>query len=219
MRRPRAGFVAALSAALLAAGCASPSYSYVTNAKDRVYFKVPAAWHRIDQKTLDEHAASGLSASEAAALKASTWSVAFDAAARPSIAHLFASSTSNPVAFSRVVRISPDNRSAITLDFLRDAFLPITATARAQAATNGSLVPPADIRSDKVINRDGFRGVHTVFRISLGGPIETFDQVAYMAHDHSRVYSLVIRCAQACYSDRFNELDPVVRSFTVGSTS
>jgi hypothetical protein len=220
MRRTGSVYLAGLCAAALATACGAPSYTYVTNADDQLYFKVPTSWQRIDQKALDAVAATGLKPSEAAALKASSWSVAYDSAANPSVTHLLATSAQTPVVYSRVLSVDEDNRGGVTLDSLRNSFLPITENARLQAAANGTALPEADIRTDEVVKQHGLQGVHTVFRFPLGGRVEAFDQTAYRARDGSKIYLLLIRCAQTCYADRYqDELAPVVRSFTVESAS
>lgn len=220
VRRVLTVVVAGLCVLAVGTACDSPAFTYVTNADDGLYFKVPSSWQRVDQGRLDTAASSGLSASDAAALKAASWTVAYDADHAPSVEHLFATRVTRPVAFSRVLRVSEDNRGGVTMDFLRNLFLPITASARAQAAARGNVLPKPDIRSDHVVTRNGLRGVHTIFRYALAGAVETFDQTAYKARDGSRAYLLLVRCTQTCYSDRYDtELGPVIRSFTVGSAS
>lgn len=216
MRRLGRALLAATAVLALTASCASPSYTYVTNSDDHVYFKVPSSWQRIDQKDLEAVAANGLTAEEAAALKAATWSVAYDADPHPSVAHLLGTSAKAPVALSRVLRVPDTNRSSITVDSLRNAFLPITDEARLAASADGTIIPKADIRTDEPVAAKGAKGVHIVFQLPINGSVETFDQTAYKADDGSRIFLFLVRCVETCYSDRYGgELDDVVHSFTV----
>ena len=43
-----------LLAAVVLAGCGAPSYTYVKNSADHMYVKIPASWHSIDEKDLDD---------------------------------------------------------------------------------------------------------------------------------------------------------------------
>jgi hypothetical protein len=218
VRRPYRALLAGIAVVAVASGCAAPSYTYITNADDHVYFKVPASWQRIDQKELEAQAASGLSAEEAAALKSATWSVAYDADPHPSVAHLLGASARQPVALSRVLRVPDGNRDSITVESLRNAFLPITDEARLAASADGTLIPKADIRTDQPIKAKGVSGVHIVFQLPINGAVETFDQTAYKAVDGSRIFLFLVRCVEACYSHRYGgELNDVVHSFTVES--
>lgn len=218
MRRLSLGLLSAVVALVVATACAAPSYTYVTNADDHLYFKVPSTWQRIDQKQLEAVATSGLTASEAAALRAATWSRAYDADPKPSVAHLLANTTERPIALTRVLHVPESARGDVTVDSLRNSFLPITKAARVAASADGTQFPEPDIRTNRQVKVNGLTGVHLVFRLSVGGSVETFDQTAYKARDGSKVYLLLVRCAQTCYSHRYGgELVDVVRSFTVES--
>jgi hypothetical protein len=220
MHRLLRALLAVVAVVAVASGCAAPSYTYITNADDHVYFKVPTSWQQIDQKELEDQAASGLSAEEAAALKAATWSVAYDADPHPSVAHLLGATAKQPVALSRVLRVPDSNRASITVESLRNAFLPITDEARLAATADGTLIPKADIRTDQPVTAKGVRGVHIVFQMPINGAVETFDQTAYKAVDGSRIFLFLVRCVETCYSHRYGaELNDVVHSFTVESNS
>jgi hypothetical protein len=210
--------VAGLSAAVLFTACAKPTYTFVTNSDDHLYFKVPASWSEIKQRDLDTFASPGLDDASAAALRAQTWTVAFDAGDKPSIAHVFSPQVKAPVVFARVLRSSNGDSTNVTLDTLRDFFLPVTKTARLTARASGQEIPGFRSIVDHVMSReDGLTGVHEVFRYNVSGVMQTFDQTALVTKDASRVYILLVRCTQACYADRQGELATVVRSFIVKS--
>jgi hypothetical protein len=210
--------VAGLSAAVLFTACAKPTYTFVTNSDDHLYFKVPASWSEIKQRDLDKFASPGLDDAAAAALRSQTWTVAFDAGEKPSIAHVFSPQVKAPVVFARVLRSSNGDSTNVTLDTLRDFFLPVTKTARLTARASGQEIPGFRSIVDHVMSREGgLTGVHEVFRYKVSGVMQTFDQTALVTKDASRVYILLVRCTQACYADRHGELATVVRSFIVKS--
>lgn len=218
-RRPtlRTGVAAAavVAAAIGLAGCGQPSYRYATNTDDGVFFKVPSGWTRIDQAELDELATAGLDAQQAAALKASSWSVAFDTSDEPSANHIVSADVTTPVAYARVLRIPDGNRSGVTLDALRDVFVPVTKSARTQAAAGGSSLGTFALRSSDTDVPDGMTGVHQVFSYNRLGTEQVFDQTAWTNADRSRIYLLLLRCNETCYAQRHDELVSVVHSFTV----
>jgi hypothetical protein len=210
--------MAGLCAAALFTACAKPTYTFVTNSDDHLYFKVPASWSEIKQRDLDKFASPGLDDASAAALRAQTWTVAFDAGDKPSIAHVFSPQVKAPVVFARVLRSTNGDSTNITLDALRDFFLPVTKTARLTARATGQEIPGFRSIVDYVMSREGgLTGVHEVFRYKVSGVMQTFDQTALVTKDASRVYILLVRCTQACYADRQSELATVVRSFIVKS--
>src|SRR5262245_39008153 len=85
-------------------GCAPPDHTYVANADNRTYFKVPASWHEIDQSALTPTAA-GASPTPGSETE---WVVAYDAANVPSPAHLVASDTPDPIVYVSVQPLSTD---------------------------------------------------------------------------------------------------------------
>jgi len=208
--------VTALCAAVVFSACAAPNYTFVTNSSDHVYFKVPAGWNQINQRDIDKFAAGDLDEAAAAQLRAQTWTVAFDAGENPSIQHIFAAQVQDPVVFARVMRRDGGDGSAMTLDALRDFFLPVSETARLTAQATGQALPGFRSVVDDVTTREGgLKGVHEVFHYTVNGVVQTFDQTALATKDGSRVYILLVRCTRSCYAERHDEVASVVRSFIV----
>lgn len=214
-RRGAAAATVVLAAGLLLAGCGSPSYRYATNTDDGVFFRVPSGWSQVDQGELDDLATAGLDEQQAAALKASSWSVAFDTQDPPAANHIVSADVSSPVAYARVLRVPDGNRSDVTLDALKDVFVPVTSTARAQAQAAGSSLGAFSLRSSDTDAPKGMTGVHQVFTYNRSGIEQVFDQTAWTNADHSRIYLLLLRCNDTCYAQRHDELVSVVKSFTV----
>src|SRR4051794_15822971 len=89
IRRTLAVAAIAIVAAGIAA-CGAPDYTYVKNSAERTYFRVPASWHPVDQAGLDYMTRTDNPDSVADQVrKQLTWMVAYDAADRPTAAHLF----------------------------------------------------------------------------------------------------------------------------------
>ena len=201
-----------LLAAVVLAGCGAPSYTYVKNSADHMYVKIPASWHSIDEKDLDD--AIGLDPAEDASSRG-LWLQGYDAAETPSPLHLFGSSATEPAALVSVQKVPESSRGALSLDGLRDFFFPVSPTAR-QNNQNPQLSGFGLVADDVLTPGDGLRGVHTVFRYSLGGGApQMIDQTGYLNDDASKVYLLLVRCSTTCYKDRHGEIENVVSSFTI----
>jgi hypothetical protein len=201
-----------LVASALVAGCGAPAYTYVKNSAEHTYVKIPASWQPIDQKELDN--AIGLDPAESAKSRG-LWLEGYDAAETPSPLHLFGSSAPEPAVLVSVQQVPESSRGGLSLDGLRDLFFPVSPTAR-QNNQNPQLSGFGLVADDVLTPGDGIRGVHTVFRYSLGGgPPQMMDQTAYLNDDASRMYVLLVRCSTTCYKDRHDEIDGVVSSFTI----
>jgi hypothetical protein len=211
---------AALAAVILgcaflraASGCSAPDHTYVANTANKTYFKIPASWHEIDEKALKQTVTGGSPTPGSDG----EWAVAYDGAKAPSVTHLVASNTPEPIVYVSVRPVPTEAGGQVSLDNLRDLALPVTATARAAATTSSTTFSDFHLISDSVLTpKSGFRGVHEVFQYRVGGgPLQTFDETAYTNKDGSKVYLMLLRCSSECYQARRSELDSVVASFTV----
>jgi hypothetical protein len=204
--------------AVAMAGCGAPSYTYAKNSADKTYFKVPRQWHKIDQSALDAALSSDDPDSAAAQLRPKlSWSVAYDAHRSPQPEHLYGLGSDDPFVYAIVRPLSEKEQGALSLDQLRDAFLPVTESSRQQMAQQGSTLSRFELLRDQVLKPDsGFRGVRTTYNYSLPTlpTLQTFDVTAY-ASDDGRLYVMVLRCSARCYKERGDEMDTIARSFTV----
>jgi hypothetical protein len=210
----------AAAAVLAAAACGSPEYEYVKNSAEKTYFKVPSSWRPVDQAALDEWAIGADPDSATAKIRDQLlWTVAYDADSAPAAAHVYGMlPTPEPVAWAKVEQLLPEQSDAVSFDALRDAVMPVTDAAREQAAQAGSTLTDFELLHDEVLTPDdGVRGVRVVFNYALLGQLHTFDLTALVNNDASRLYMLFVRCSARCYSERADELDGIVTSFTVRS--
>ncbi|WP_344084658.1 hypothetical protein [Luedemannella helvata] len=220
MRRALTVAATAIIAAGIAA-CGAPDYTYVKNSGEKTYFRVPATWRQVDQAGLDYMTREDNPDSVSAQVrKRMTWSVAYDAHAEPTAAHLFSlTTTDEPIAYAKVVHLTEDQANLVSFDALRNLFLPVSDSARASAFEAGTLLPGFELLVDEVLTpSDGVRGVRVVYNYELpNGVLHTFDQTTYVNNDASVYYMLVIRCSARCYKARAGEIEGVATSFTVRS--
>ncbi|GIH60509.1 hypothetical protein Msi02_13260 [Microbispora siamensis] len=213
--------VGAAVAASLLSGCAGPEYTYVRDDSGDTYFKVPASWRQIDQKTLDKEIFGDAESAKAQLAKQALWTAAFDAYDEPSLVHLLqgsAGAEDKPFVFAKVQKLSEDDQNAVSLDALRlSPPIPVPVTEEQRQAIEASGFSGFELLSDEVLPiEDGVRGVHSVYNYRVGsGPVQTFDKTAYLSADGTTVSTLLIRCTPACYKKRAAEIATVVKSFKV----
>jgi hypothetical protein len=215
------GAAAIAVAAIIAVngGCGAPEFTYVKNSGQKTYFKVPHSWHAIGTGSLDDVLSGTNPDSATTKLRQQMWwSVAYDASAYPTPDHLLTNAVTNePIVYARVARLTEAQQNAVSLNMLRNAFLPVTEDAR-QAATNLPLTGFELVRDEVLTPSSGLHGVRVVYDYELGNDVlHTFDQTALVNNDGSKIYMLIIRCSTSCYRERSSELDTIATSFTVRS--
>lgn len=209
--RGLAGLSALLVAVMVAvAGCAAPQFTYVANSSAETYFKVPYGWHKISEAAIAKELGSNSGA----------WSAAYDAGSAPSASHAFSFGISQPFVFALVGQLSSTESNEMSYNGLRDFILPVTSSARQTATKNSYPLTNFHLISDSVLNPgQGIHGVRDVFDYTYtDGSVDTFDQVAFLNADSTKVYVLVIHCQTSCYSKNLSEINTVMTSFTVRSS-
>jgi hypothetical protein len=194
-------------------GCAAPQYTYVANSGASTYFKVPYGWHKISDSALS---------SELQAVTGSSgggWTVAYDAGRKPTAGDFISFGTAQPFVFAEVGQLSSTGSAQLSYDSLRDFFLPVTSTARQNAAAQGfSFTGFKQIRDQVLTLGQGVHGVRETFDYTYAGGItDTFDEVALTNADQTVVYLLVLHCTTSCYSNDQTEINDVMSSFTIRS--
>lgn len=225
MRRSRAGF--ALVAMTVVStmvggltGCARAEFTYVRHDDGQTYFKVPAAWQKVDQTALDKATiGADLESATAQLRKQLIWSTAYDAHSKPSPDHLLGYGTEDePFVFARIAKLLPEEQDALSLNSMRNSVLPVTETVRKEyAEIPGYPLKDFELLADEVLQPgDGLRGVHVRFNYAIeGAGTETFDLTSYLAPDGKQISTLLIRCSAACYRKRAGEFDRIAQSFKV----
>ena len=217
-RRSRSSGIAifvVLAAIVLVAGCGGPQFTYVKNADDRTYLKVPNTWRQIDPAQFTAVLGSPPANSSAEG----TWIVGYDAATTPALDHMFDADLGSPVILVSVDAIPEKSRGQVSLDVVRDYRFPVSATARQQFTMTGASGGLSDFQliQDEVLTPGhGIRGVHSVYAYRVdGGPPQIFDQLGYVNDDASKLYLAIARCSAQCFQQRQQEIEDVVNSFTV----
>lgn len=220
-RAVRAGAAAiAVAVVVVAGGCAAPEFTYVKNSGQKTYFKVPHEWHAIGTRSLDDVLSGSNPDSATTQLRQQLWwSVAYDASADPSPDHLLTDEVTNePIVYVRVAQLTEAQQNAVSLDMLRDSFLPVTDGAREAAAATLPLTGFELVHDEVLTPSNGLHGVRVIYDYELARDVlHTFDQTALVNNDGSKVYLLIIRCTTTCYRERSSELDTIAKSFTVRS--
>jgi hypothetical protein len=189
--------------------CAAPQYTYVANSGQNTYFKVPNNWHKIGNNAL---------AAELQSSGSSAWMVAYEAGSKPAAVDFASTKITVPFVFAEVGDLSSAASSELSYDALRDIFLPVTATARSNAAAQGQgLSGFKQIRDDTLTLAQGVHGVRETFQYSFNGVTDTFDQIALTNADQTVVYLLLLHCTASCYDQDQTQINDVMSSFTVRS--
>jgi hypothetical protein len=198
------------------AGCAAPQFTYVANsgtAGTSTYFKVPYGWHKISDTALAKELKTATGGSGGG------WTTAYEAGQKPSANDFLAFGTTQPFVFAEVGQLNSTASNQLSYDTLRDFFLPVTTTARTNAATQGfPLTSFKQIRDQTLSLSQGVHGVRETFDYTYTGNVtDTFDEVALTNADQTVVYLLVLHCTTKCYSNDQTEINDVMSSFTIRS--
>ncbi len=192
VRRPWAPALAGAVLALLMAlaGCAAPQYTYVGNTSQNTYFKVPYNWSPIKSAALLKALTGNGSP------RGGFWTAGFDASGSPTASHLLGVVPGQPFVYASVSQLNASTSNMLSYNLLRDIFLPVTATTRQTAASNGFPLTGFKLLHDSTLTPgQGIHGVRETFDYTYpGGTVVTFDQIAMTNADATEVYLLVVHC-------------------------
>ena len=195
-------------------GCGAPQYTYVANSSESTYFKVPNGWHKINAGAL-QHAME-----EALGSPGAGWQVAYQAGADPTANDFLSFGASEPFVFAEIGTLTSTASQELSYDSLRDFFLPVTSTARQSVPTGFPLSDFKQIRDEVLTPGLGVHGVRETFDYTLnGGPTDTWDEIALTNAEDTVVYFLVLHCTTSCYNNDQTEINDVMSSFTIRSSS
>jgi len=193
-------------------GCAAPQYTYVANSSESTYFKVPENWHQIGPSALNHAMQEDLGGSAG-------WSVAYEAGGDPTANDFLSFGDAHPFVFAEIGTLSSTASQALSYDSLKDFLLPVTSTARQSVPQGYPLTNFTQIRDQVLTLGQGVHGVRETFSYTLSGSTDTFDQVALTNADQTTVYFLLLHCTASCYNSDQTEINQVMSSFTVRSSS
>jgi hypothetical protein len=194
-------------------GCGAPQYTYVANSSESTYFKVPNGWHKIDGSALEK------AYEEVYGSAGAGWQVAYQAGANPSAENFLGFGSNQPFVFAEVGTLTSAGSQELSYDALKDFFLPVTSTARGQEGSNFPLTDFKQLRDEQLTPGLGVHGVRETFDYTLAGQTDTFDEIALTNADQNTVYFLVLHCTTSCYSNDQTQINDVMSSFTIRSSS
>jgi hypothetical protein len=176
---------------------------------------VPHYWHQVSPADL----CTELEKDSGSTTCPSTWSIAYEAAGKPSATNFLAFNISQPFTFSEVEPYTSTTDTPLTDSTLEDFFLPVSATARESDAEEGfPLTNFQQLQQSTVTLHGGYHGVREVFDYTYPGEeADTFDEVILTNSAGSTIYFLVTHCSKGCYSQDQAAISNVMSSFTVRS--
>ena len=196
-------------------GCGAPAYTYVANSSESTYFKVPHSWHKIGNNDLNrvlQQLGGGSGA----------WQVAYEAGGKATANDFISFDTAQPFVFAEIGQLNSTASREISYDSLEDMFgLPVSSQARQAEPSNYPLTNFKQIRDEVLTRGQGVHGVRETFQYTdpTANLTDTFDEVALTNADQTVLYLLVLHCTSDCYNNDQTEINDVMSSFTVRSSS
>jgi hypothetical protein len=194
-------------------GCAAPQYTYAADSSASTYFKVPAGWHEIGQSSLNKALSADIGDSGAA------WTVAYEGGGSATASDFLSFGAAHPFVWAQVGTLTSTASQGLSYDSLRDFFLPVSSTARADVPSGYPLTGFSQIRDQVLTPGQGVHGVRETFRYTLNNTADTWDEVALTNADQTTMYTLVLHCTTSCYDSDQAQINQVMSSFTVRSSS
>jgi hypothetical protein len=194
-------------------GCGAPQYTYVANSSQSTYFKVPHGWHQIGGSALQKVEAE-------VQYPAGAWQVAYEAGGSANAGDFLGFGADHPFVFAEIGTLTQAGSQDLSYNVLRDIFLPVTSTARQNEPAGYPLTGFKQIRDQNLTPGLGVHGVRETFEYTLnGGLTDTFDEIALTNAEDTVVYFLVLHCTTSCYSSDQTQINDVMSSFTIRSSS
>ena len=195
--------------ALAIAACGGPKYHYVKSSSDQTFVRLPQEWTLYDEDELLK--VSDESPEAKAQFKQLSWSVAFDAAPKPSLDHVL-SDAGHPTGLLQVRTLLPEQRDTFSLADLRTLLLPFDPLAEeAQAAGEVEVLEVREVRRS-----GGLHGTDLLLNLKTdSGERVKWRQVALVDGAVRKVHVLAISCDAGCYAANEKVIDEVVSSWKV----
>ena len=194
-------------------GCGAPQYTYVANSSQSTYFKVPNGWHQVGGSALQK-------VESELQYPAGAWQVAYEAGSAPNANDFLGFGSSKPFVFAETGKLTQAGSQGLSYNLLRDIFLPVTSTARQNEPAGYPLTGFKQIRDQNLTPGLGVHGVRETFDYTLqGGQTDTFDEIALTNAEDTVVYFMVLHCTTSCYSSDQTQINDVMSSFTIRSSS
>ena len=201
-----------ITCALALTACGESSKFYPASKENGVFFTVPKNWSSLSYAALSKYEKNSAGKQESSRESLVRWQIAFSLDPKVKVASVFTlKPPTSPLIFARVRDLTAEESNDFSYNSLRNLIVPVT-----QLAEGTDLgVADFEILNDREVVEKGARGVQTIYRFTLQGEQQTFNQTALMSHDRSIVYILIGRCTSSCYQKNQKAIEEIVSSFTV----
>ncbi len=204
--------IMAATLALVMLSACTPSKQYAGSKDDGAFFSVPNSWTKVDAEALNKEESKNASQDDLDRLSMVTYQVGFTKSKKISPRDIFLlEPTKEPVLYARFRDLFPEERNAISLNTLRNIILPVTGYLDGTTTNDRNF----ELYDDQEITEKGGRGVNLLYSFDYNGVNETVNQVALYSNDQNKIYLFIIRCSTVCYNKNIDEIDQIVKSFTV----
>ncbi len=204
--------ITAAALALVMLSACTPSKQYAGSKDDGAFFAVPNDWTKISTTALNKEESKTTDQASLDRLSMVTYQVGFTKAKKMSAREVFMlDPTDQPVVFARFRDLFLEERNSISLNSLRDIILPVTQYLDGTKVNDRNF----QLLDDQEVLEKGGKGVNLLYSFDYNGVSETINQVALYSNDQNKIYLFVIRCSTTCYNKNIDEIDQIVKSFTV----
>ena len=204
--------IAAATLAMAMLSACTPSKQYAGSKEDGAFFSVPNGWTKVSMQALNKVESKSSNQQDLDRLSMVTYQVGFSKAKTITPKDIFLiEPTEQPVLYARFRDLFPEERNAISLNTLRNIILPVTDYVDGTKANDRNF----QLFDDQEVNEKGGKGVNLLYSFDYNGVNETVNQSALYSNDQNKIFLLIIRCSTVCYNKNIDEIDAIVKSFTV----
>lgn len=204
--------IAAATLAIAMLSACTPSKQYAGSKEDGAFFSVPNGWTKVSMQDLNKVESKSSNQQDLDRLSMVTYQVGFSKTKSIKPRDIFLiEPTEQPVLYARFRDLFPEERNAISLNTLRNIILPVTDYVDGTKANDRNF----QLFDDQEVNEKGGKGVNLLYSFDYNGVNETVNQSALYSNDQNKIFLLIIRCSTVCYNKNIDEIDAIVKSFTV----
>lgn len=204
--------IAAATLAMAMLSACTPSKQYAGSKEDGAFFSVPNGWTKVSMQVLNKVESKSSNQQDLDRLSMVTYQVGFSKTKSIKPRDIFLiEPTEQPVLYARFRDLFPEERNAISLNTLRNIILPVTDYVDGTKANDRNF----QLFDDQEVNEKGGKGVNLLYSFDYNGVNETVNQSALYSNDQNKIFLLIIRCSTVCYNKNIDEIDAIVKSFTV----
>lgn len=196
-----------------------PSQIYAKSSQANVYLTVPYGWKKISETELSKRERLSKASGAADRADAVIWQEAYSPSTKISAKDVFAlDAPKSPIVFVRVRNLLPDEINAVSYNFLRDVFVPLTTWLKSSSNSSSSPLPMTDFSMENEIEfvAKNAHGVRSTFTFAgEGDSSQTFDQTAVVSDDRTIMYILLVRSENSSFNKNRKILEKVANSLTI----